>query len=126
MEGNRINNRRCGGSRNESYNSQSHSSMSVPSSSVSRWGRLCRCGFHTILLTAKKGIHAGRQFWRCPFWMMPTTCNMFVWVDEEDEIFDVDEVDDGRIDALSKFFLGVIEDGRKKNEEVEKNLMIRG
>jgi hypothetical protein len=30
------------------------------------------------------------------YWQMPTTCEIFIWADEENEIFDIDEVDDGR------------------------------
>ncbi|MCI04484.1 hypothetical protein A2U01_0025531, partial [Trifolium medium] len=97
MEGNGMNGRRVGGSRNDHGHSQSQSSNSnsVASFSSVRRGRKCLCGVRTILMTAKKGRYPGRKFWRCPFWMMPTTCNMFVWEDEEDEIFVTDEVDDG-------------------------------
>jgi hypothetical protein len=27
---------------------------------------------------------------------MPTICEIFIWVDEEDDIFDTDAIDDGR------------------------------
>ncbi|KAK2349634.1 hypothetical protein QL285_099034 [Trifolium repens] len=69
MEDNRINSRRYRGRRNESYQSHSQSSNSAPSLSSDSQGRKCVCGVCTILMIAKKGIHAGRQFWKCPFWM---------------------------------------------------------
>jgi hypothetical protein len=29
---------------------------------------------------------------------MPTRCETFIFVDEEDEIFDIDEADDGKLE----------------------------
>ena len=46
-------------------------SCSITSSSnVTRRGHKFFCGYHTILLTCKQGPNAGRQFWRCPLWMV--------------------------------------------------------
>ncbi|PNX54933.1 DNA-binding protein hexbp-like, partial [Trifolium pratense] len=77
---------RHGSSDRKTVSSGNDVSRSRASSSTSaRKGRLCFCHARTILLTVKHGDNAGRQFWRCPFWMTPQKCDMFKWADEEDE-----------------------------------------
>ncbi|GAU51312.1 hypothetical protein TSUD_412720 [Trifolium subterraneum] len=77
--------RRHGSNDNQTVGSGNDVSQSRASSSTyGRRGRSCFCGVRTILLTVRKGNNAGRQFWRCPFWMTPDTCGLFKWVDEED------------------------------------------
>ncbi|GAU40234.1 hypothetical protein TSUD_219440 [Trifolium subterraneum] len=64
--------RRHGSNDNQTVGSGNDVSQSHASSSTSgRRGRSCFCGVRTILLTVRKGNNAGRQFWRCPFWMTP-------------------------------------------------------
>jgi hypothetical protein len=43
------------------------------------------------------------------YWQMPTTCEIFIWADEEDEIFGTDEVGDGITEMkadVANFFRG--------------------
>ncbi|XP_024640625.1 uncharacterized protein [Medicago truncatula] len=74
-------------------------------------------------MTATRGKHIGRQFWRCPYWMMKDTCNMFIWADEVEEIDDTDEiedVDDVGCKDVSVIALGIAEESRKKNVKLYK------
>jgi hypothetical protein len=55
---------------------------------------------------------------------------MYIWADEEDKIFDTDEVDDGKTkmqaDVVANFFQGVLKMEGSKMKKLKRNLKIRG
>lgn len=52
---------------------------------------MCGCNAYMITYHCKNGCNKGRLFWRCPFWQIKETYNLFIWDDDMAQTNDIIE-----------------------------------